>query len=140
MNEEANFCSQCGATVSSGTKCCSNCGYDLKNSSTQIPLNENEKVEADIDNPDHDKLSSGWPAAIIDNPNHDMPSFRSAVLIFLKNMLKGIRKGIKEIATDVVRTFKSKDKADELLKWKELLEKGAITQEEYDKAKRDLLG
>ena len=31
-------------------------------------------------------------------------------------------------------------KADALLKWNELLEKGAITQEEYDKAKRDLLG
>ena len=28
---------------------------------------------------------------------------------------------------------------DELLKWNELLAKGAITQEEYDKAKRDLL-
>ena len=49
-------------------------------------------------------------------------------------------KGIGEIATDVVRTFKTKNKADELLKWNELLEKGAITQEEYDKAKRDLLG
>jgi|APSaa5957512576_1039674.scaffolds.fasta_scaffold233811_1 uncharacterized membrane protein len=30
-------------------------------------------------------------------------------------------------------------KADELLKWSELLAKGAITQEEYEKAKRDLL-
>ena len=49
-------------------------------------------------------------------------------------------KSIREIATDVVRTFKSKNKADELLKWNELLTKGAITQEEYDKAKRDLLG
>ena len=29
---------------------------------------------------------------------------------------------------------------DQLLKWNELLAKGAITQEEYDKAKRDLLG
>ena len=49
-------------------------------------------------------------------------------------------KSIGGIATDVVRTFKSKNKADELLKWNELLTKGAITQEEYDKAKRDLLG
>jgi len=32
------------------------------------------------------------------------------------------------------------DKADALLKWNDLLEKGAISQEEYDKAKRDLLG
>jgi hypothetical protein len=49
-------------------------------------------------------------------------------------------KSIGGIATDVVRTFKTTNKADELLKWNELLEKGAITQEEYDKAKRDLLG
>ena len=49
-------------------------------------------------------------------------------------------KSIGGIATDVVRTFKATNKADELLKWNELLEKGAITQEEYDKAKRDLLG
>ena len=49
-------------------------------------------------------------------------------------------KSIGGIVTDVVRTFKATNKADELLKWNELLEKGAITQEEYDKAKRDLLG
>jgi hypothetical protein len=30
-------------------------------------------------------------------------------------------------------------KADALLKWNDLLAKGAITQEEYEKAKRDLL-
>ena len=31
-------------------------------------------------------------------------------------------------------------KADVLSKWNELLAKGAITQEEYEKVKRDLLG
>ena len=31
-------------------------------------------------------------------------------------------------------------KPDQLLKWNDLLAKGAITQEEYNKAKRDLLG
>ena len=62
-------------------------------------------------------------------------------LAFLQRNPKTAKdKSIREIATDVVRTFKSKNKADELLKWNELLEKGAITQEEYDKAKRDLLG
>ena len=50
------------------------------------------------------------------------------------------------IKAEKLKTTKDKDtgaidsKADELLKWNELLEKGAITQEEYDKAKRDLLG
>ena len=65
MNEEANFCSQCGATVSLSAKFCSNCGYDLQNSSTQTPLNENEKVETDIDNPDHDTPSYGSTVLII---------------------------------------------------------------------------
>ena len=45
MNEEVNFCSQCGATVSSEGKFCSNCGYDLQNSSTQTPLDKTIKVE-----------------------------------------------------------------------------------------------
>jgi hypothetical protein len=65
MNEEANFCDKCRATVSLGAKFCSNCGYDLQNSSTQTPLNENEKVETDIDNPDHDTPSSGSTVLII---------------------------------------------------------------------------
>ena len=38
MNEEVNFCSQCGVKISSGAKFCSNCGHDLKNSSTKITL------------------------------------------------------------------------------------------------------
>ena len=45
MNEEANFCSQCGAKVSPGAKFCSNCGYDLQNSSAQTPLDKTIKVE-----------------------------------------------------------------------------------------------
>ena len=45
MNEEANFCSQCGAKIISGAKFCSNCGYDLQNSSTQTPLDKTIKVE-----------------------------------------------------------------------------------------------
>ena len=45
MNEEVNFCSQCGAKVSSEGKFCSNCGYDLQNSSAQTPLDKTIKVE-----------------------------------------------------------------------------------------------
>ena len=50
------------------------------------------------------------------------------------------------IKAEKLKTTKDKDigtidsKADALAKWNDLLEKGAITQEEYDKAKRDLLG
>jgi hypothetical protein len=45
MNEEANFCSQCGVTVSPGAKFCSSCGHDLKNSSTKITPDKTVKVE-----------------------------------------------------------------------------------------------
>ena len=45
MNEEVNFCSQCGVKISSGAKFCSNCGHDLKNSSTKITLDKAIKVE-----------------------------------------------------------------------------------------------
>ena len=38
MNEEVNFCSQCGSKINSDTKFCPNCGHDLKNSSTKITL------------------------------------------------------------------------------------------------------
>ena len=50
------------------------------------------------------------------------------------------------IKGEKLKTTKDKDiaaidsKADALSKWNDLLAKGAITQEEYDKAKRDLLG
>ena len=45
MNEEVNFCSQCGVKISSDAKFCSNCGHDLKNSSTKITLDKPLKVE-----------------------------------------------------------------------------------------------
>ena len=45
MNEEVNFCSQCGVKVNSGAKFCLSCGYDLKNSSTKTSLDKAIKVE-----------------------------------------------------------------------------------------------
>ena len=45
MNEEVNFCSQCGSKVNSGVKFCSSCGHDLKNSSTKITSDKTIKVE-----------------------------------------------------------------------------------------------
>ena len=44
MNEEVNFCDQCGAKINSGARFCSSCGHDLKNSSTQIKLDKTKKV------------------------------------------------------------------------------------------------
>ena len=38
MNEEVNFCDQCGSKINSDAKFCPNCGHDLKNSSTKITL------------------------------------------------------------------------------------------------------
>ena len=45
MNEEVNFCNQCGSKISSDAKLCSSCGHDLKNSSTKTPLDKPIKVE-----------------------------------------------------------------------------------------------
>ena len=45
MNEEVNFCSQCGAKINSGARFCSNCGCDLQNSSTKTSLDANVKLE-----------------------------------------------------------------------------------------------
>ena len=45
MNEEVNFCNQCGVRISSDAKFCSNCGHDLKNSSTKITSDKTIKVE-----------------------------------------------------------------------------------------------
>ena len=48
MNEEVNFCSQCGAKVNSGAKFCLSCGYDLKNSSTKITLDNKITLDKPI--------------------------------------------------------------------------------------------
>ena len=45
MNEEVNFCNQCGTKINSDAKFCSNCGCDLKNSSTKTSLDANIKLE-----------------------------------------------------------------------------------------------
>ena len=45
MNEEVNFCNQCGVKISSDAKFCSNCGHDLINSSTKISSDKTIKVE-----------------------------------------------------------------------------------------------
>ena len=45
MNEQANFCNQCGSIINSDVKFCSNCGCDLKNSSTKTSLDANIKLE-----------------------------------------------------------------------------------------------
>jgi hypothetical protein len=38
MNQEVNFCDQCGEKVRSGAKFCSNCGCDLQNIPTMTPV------------------------------------------------------------------------------------------------------
>ena len=45
MNEEVNFCNQCGSKINSDAKFCSNCGCDLQNSSTKTSLDANIKLE-----------------------------------------------------------------------------------------------
>ena len=49
MNDEVNFCSQCGAKINSDAKFCSNCGYDLQSSSTQTQLDKAIKTQTPLD-------------------------------------------------------------------------------------------
>ena len=57
---------------------------------------------------------------------------------FIKNDISFLRRSPKT-TNDKNNIGAIDSKADALLKWNKLLVKGAITQEEYDKAKRDLL-
>ena len=58
---------------------------------------------------------------------------------FIKNDVSFLRRSPKT-KNDKKNIGAIDSKADALLKWNDLLAKGAITQEEYDKAKRDLMG
>ena len=80
MNEEANFCSQCGVTVSPGAKFCSSCGHDLKNSSTKITPDKTVKVEVT-----NATVEKGFNA--IEKGVKAMPSTISHVWRFLKPLL-----------------------------------------------------
>ena len=57
---------------------------------------------------------------------------------FIKNDISFLQRSPKTTNEKDIGTIDSK--ADALAKWNDLLAKGAITQEEYNKAKRDLLG
>jgi len=70
MNEEMNFCSQCGEKINSGVKFCSNCGHDLQNSSTKTSLDANIKLETanvklETTNATLEKGTKAIPAIII---------------------------------------------------------------------------
>ena len=83
MNEEANFCSQCGVTVSPGAKFCSSCGHDLKNSSTKTASTTSDKtIKVEVTNATVEK---GFNA--IEKGVKAMPSTISQVWRFLKPLL-----------------------------------------------------
>ena len=80
MNEEVNFCSQCGAKINSDAKFCSNCGHDLKNSSTNITSDKTVKVEVT-----NVTLEKGFNA--IEKGVKATPSIIKRVWRFLKPLL-----------------------------------------------------
>jgi len=83
MNEQANFCSQCGSKISSGVKFCSNCGHDLKNSSTKTASTTSDKtIKVEVTNATVEK---GFNA--IEKGVKAMPSTISHVWRFLKPLL-----------------------------------------------------
>ena len=86
MNEEVNFCSQCGVKISSDAKFCSSCGHDLKNSSTKITLDHkvtlDKPIKVEVTNATVEK---GFNA--IEKGVKAMPSTISHVWRFLKPLL-----------------------------------------------------
>ena len=90
MNEEVNFCSQCGSKINSDAKFCPNCGHDLKNSSTKITLDKAIKVE--VTNVTAEK---GFKA--------------------VEKGFKAIQKGVKSTGKGLKDVFKTKEKT-----WSEL--------------------
>jgi hypothetical protein len=80
MNEEVNFCSQCGAKINSDAKFCSTCGHDLQNSSTKITPDKTVKVEVT-----NATVEKGFNA--IEKGVKAMPSTISQVWRFLKPLL-----------------------------------------------------
>ena len=87
MNEEANFCSQCGAKVSPRAKFCSTCGHDLQNSSAQTPLDKTIKIE-------------------VTNTNATVEKGFKAVEKGVKVTGKGLEKGVKATGKGATETIK----------------------------------
>ena len=83
MNEQANFCSQCGAKINSDAKFCSSCGHDLKNSSTKTTSTTPDKtIKVEVTNATVEK---GFNA--IEKGVKAMPSTINHVWRFLKPLL-----------------------------------------------------
>ena len=98
MNDEINFCSQCGSKISSGVKFCSNCGHDLKNSSTKITLDHKVTLDKPIK---------------VEVTNVTMEKGFSAI----EKGVKATGKGLKEVFKKKEKAFKIKEKT-----WKSDLE------------------
>jgi uncharacterized membrane protein YvbJ len=96
MNEEVNFCSQCGAKINSGVKFCGSCGHDLKNSSTKITLDNkitlDKPIKVEVTNVTAEK---GFKA--------------------VEKGFKAIQKGVKSTGKGLKDVFKTKEKT-----WSEL--------------------
>jgi hypothetical protein len=85
MNEEVNFCSQCGVKVNSGAKFCLSCGYDIKNSSTKITSDKPIKVEVT-----NVTVEKGFKA--------------------VENGFKSIQEGFNSTGKSLMNVFKTKEK------------------------------
>jgi uncharacterized membrane protein YgdD (TMEM256/DUF423 family) len=99
MNEEVNFCSQCGSKIKSDTKFCPNCGHDLKNSSTKITSDKTIKVEV--------------TNAKVEVTNVTVEKGFKAI----EKVVKAPWKGLKKVFKTKEKTFKIKEKT-----WKSDLE------------------
>ena len=99
MNEEVNYCDQCGSKINSDAKFCSSCGHDLKNSSTKITSDKTIKVE-------------------VTNAKVEVTN------VTVEKGFKAIEKGVKATGKGLKEVFKKKEKAFKIKEktWKSDLE------------------
>ena len=166
MNDEVNYCSQCGVKITQEAKFCSNCGNSLTNSSTQIPLDKAIKIEVTNTNATVEKgfktVGKGFGAIggvfkrnkekRDENKRQREENKRqkrkdeSERKIREENIRKKAEQsrwcvqGV-EREVDIIKGEKLKQYsvADELMKWAKLKEEGHISEDEFNEARAKLL-
>lgn len=81
-------------------------------------------------------VSNGFPGALFEGA-----LFLAVVVAFAKraSFIAGVSEA-KEVKQTVINNIQETTNADEIKKYKDLLDSGAITQEEFDEKKKQLLG
>ena len=150
------ICPSCGTENKIDSKFCISCGSNLIENSVNTPNEVNSIIcpECDHENNGHSKFCIGCGASLKETPNENVNSF-DAEINNEKEVLLTIKDGNahdKEVPLDTQSDSESEKEMgdtveqdaevnilDEIKKAKELLDMGAISEEEYQKIKSEYL-